>query len=430
MVVAYLTSRFPDVSQTWMLREMDAVMSDPDVDCELLTLFRPKKRMATVVHPAAKPWLPRLRRPGPVESLAAVAWWLHRSPGRLLASVAIVMGAYARRPMLLVRALVTVAISTAHARWLANREVDHLHAHTGTYPVVGAWLCHRLMGISYSFTPHGQDLYRDQSFLRQRLAAADFAVAISHFNRGFLAAYGGDRVTPVHLVRCGIDLSAYRFRPRAPEQTGPVRALCIGSLKDPKGHEFLFEALASGGPELERVRVDLAGDGPRREELKQLVHTLGLDDRVTFHGPLPEPAVIALLDRADMFVLQSVILPNGNTEGLPVVLMEALASGVPVVATRVTAIPELIRDGETGLLAEPGSSSDLRRAIARVLADPAAARRRAVAGRALVEQNHDARRSGALLARLFRGDTPFADDDLAAARAQVAPGARGAALAE
>lgn len=422
-VVAYVTSRFPEVSQTWMLRELDAVAADPRIECELLSLFAPMKRTATV-HPAAERWLSRLRRPGPATVIGGLAWWLRRSPARLLGSLALVVSAYGRRPALLARALVTVGVAAAHARSLGALRVDHVHAHTATYPLLTAWFCHRLTGVPYSFTAHAHDIYIDQTFLERRLAEADFAVAISDHNRGFLAAFGGDRTTPVHVVRSGIDLSTYRFRPRAPQPTGPVRALSIGGLKDYKGHRFLLQALA-GAPELERVSLDLVGDGPLREELEQLAHGLALDDRVRFHGALPEPAVTSLLEDADMFVLPSVITARGNTEGLPVVLMEALAAGAPVVATRVSAVPELIGDGETGLLVEPARPAALAAAMARVLADPDAARRRAVAGRSLVERRYDARRSGVVLGGLFLGagaeavgrlDDRPADTDLSGAQ--------------
>lgn len=406
MVVGYVASRFPEVTQTWMLRELDAVTADPEIECELLSLFPPMKH-GGMIHPAAEPWMARFRRPTPVSAMAALGWWALRAPARLLGCIGMVVAAYARRPRLLVRALVTVAVGAAHARLLAALRVDHLHAHTATYPLLVAWLCRRLTGTPYSFTAHAHDIFMDQTFLRRRLAEAEFAVAISEFNRGFLGAYGGDRPTPVHVIHCGIDLGQYEFRPRAPAATGPARALTIGGLKDYKGHEVLVRALATANGELERVSLDLVGDGPLREALEELVAGLGLGERVRFHGALTEPEVTAMLGRADIFVLPSVIAPTGNMEGLPVVLMEALASGVPAVATRVSGIPELIRDGETGLLAEQGDPFDLARAIGRLLADPEAARRRAEAGRALVEREYDARRSGATLANLFRRGTPY-----------------------
>lgn len=406
MVIAYVASRFPDVSQTWMIREMDAVSTDPEIECELLSLFPPMQRTG-LAHPSAQRWMGRLRRPGNGATIVALLWWLWRAPARLLTSVALVIVAYARRPRDLGKALVTVAIAAGHARSLPALRIDHLHAHTATWPLLAAWTCRRLTGVPYSVTPHAHDLYVDQSFLARRLADAEFVASPTDFNRGFLAAYGGDRTSPVYLVRYGIDLPAYRFRPRAPDPTGPVRALAVGGLKDYKGHRFLLEGVAGGGPELARVNLDLVGDGPLREELEWLVAKLGLEGRVTFHGALPEPAVIDLLDRADLFVLPSVITSNGTSEGLPNVLIEALAAGVPAVATRVTGVPELIRDGETGLLAEPADAPDLARAIASLLADPDAARRRAEAGRSLVERNHDAERSGVQLARLFLGASPY-----------------------
>ena len=399
IVVGYVASRFPEVTQTWMLREMDAVVADGRIQCELFSLFPPMRRTAAI-HPAAEPWMPRLRRPGAGAAIRALAWWLVRAPATLLGSIALVAGGYARRPALLARALVTVAVASAHARTLEGLGVDRLHAHTATYPLLAAWICNRLTGMPYSFTAHAHDIYMDQSFLHRRLSDAEFAVAISEFNRRFLEPYGGNSATPVHVVRCGIDVSAYRFRAREPSRTGPLRALAVGGFKDYKGHRFLLQALAHDGG-VERVALDLVGDGPLREELTSLAAELGLGERVVFHGALTEPGVTALLDRADLFVLPSVVTPEGNTEGLPVVLMEALAAGVPVVASQVTGVPELIRDGETGLLADPGDPGDLRRAINGLLADPEAARRRSEAGRELVEREYDAAVTGGELAGLF-----------------------------
>ena len=399
VVVAYVASRFPEVTQTWMLREMDAVVQDPEVECELFGLFPPMKRTGTL-HPSAERWMQHLRRPGPAASLGAVLWWATRRPAALLGALGAVIRAYWRKPGLLVRALVTVAAASAHARAIEGLGVSHLHAHTATYPLLAAWMCRRLTGATYSFTAHAHDIFMDQTFLPERLAEARFAVAISEFNREFMARFGSGS-TPVHVIRCGIDVSAYRFHPRELERGRPLRALAIGGFKDYKGHRYLLEALARTSG-LERVELDLVGDGPLREELVSLADRLGLGDRVTFHGALAEPEVIARLDRADLFVLPSIVTPEGNTEGLPVVLMEAMAAGAPIVATRVTAVPELVRDGETGLLVDPADADALGRGITALLDDPDAARRRSEAGRALIEREYDVNVTGAALARLFR----------------------------
>ncbi len=391
--VAYLVSRFPHVSETFIARELTA-LAEEGADLELLALFAPRD---PTVHPVARPWLARVRRPGPAAAVRALAWWARRRPLRLAGSIGVAGAGYARRPALLGRALVTLALAAAHARRVAQDGTEHMHAHYVTYPLLAAWLCQRLTGVPYSFTAHAHDLFVDQSFLRRRVADARFGVAISEYNRRFIAACAPTR-TPIHVVHCGVDPGAYGFRPRAPS-AGVVRALCVASLQEYKGHAVLLRALA--GPELDRVELDLVGSGPLRGELERLTGALGLEGRVRFHGALTEPEVTALLGRADCFLLPSVVARDGQMEGIPVALMEALAAGVPAVATRLSGVPELIRDGETGLLAEPGDAADLRRVLCALLADPAAARARAEAGRRLVEAEYDLRASAADLATLL-----------------------------
>jgi colanic acid/amylovoran biosynthesis glycosyltransferase len=399
--VAYIVSRFPHVSETFIARELDAVGGQPGLELELLALFPP---VGLTVHPRARRWLTSLRRPRAGEAAAGIAWWARRRPARLAASVALVIGGYARRPALLARALATLPIAAAHARWVQRRDVDHVHAHYATYPLLAAWLCHRLTGVPYSVTVHAHDIFVDRSFLRRRLAEAAFVVAVSEYNRRSLAGDGSSGTTPVHVVRCGIEPEAYRFRLRAPAAARPVRALCVASLQEYKGHRVLLEALAGAGQRLARVQLDLVGNGPLRAELEALAQKLGLQTRVCFHGSLAEPAVTELLETADLFVLPAVVARSGQMEGLPVALMEALAAGVPVVATRLSGIPELVRDGYTGLLAEPGNPEDLARAMEAVLDEPAAAQARSEAGRRLVEGEYDIRRSAVLLTRLFLGE--------------------------
>jgi glycosyltransferase involved in cell wall biosynthesis len=316
--------------------------------------------------------------------------------------MALVIGGYARRPSLLGRAMVTVTLAAAHARYVRLRSVDHVHAHYATYPLLAAWLCHRLTGVSYSVTVHAHDIFVDRSFLDRRLAEASFVVAISEYNRKFLHEHVSSDHTPIHVVHCGVEPGAYRFRSRVPPSTGPIRVLCVASLQEYKGHRLLLQALADSGDRLSRIQLDLVGDGPARAELEQLVAELGLETRVRFHGSLPEPAVAELLGAADLFVLPSVVARNGQQEGLPMVLVEALAAGVPVVATRMSGVPEVVRDESTGLLVEPGDPDALAGSIEAVLDDPAAARARAEAGRELVESGFDIRRSAERLGQLFR----------------------------
>ncbi len=151
--------------------------------------------------------------------------------------------------------------------------------------------------------------------------------------------------------------------------------------------------------------MELIGGGELRPELERLAAELGIAGRATFAGARDEEAVRDRLEAADLFVLASIVAADGQMEGVPVALMEALACGIPTVATRLSGIPELVVDDETGLLATPGDPAALAEAIARTLADPVAAKRRSAAGRKLVEEEFDLRRSGAEMAALFMRST-------------------------
>ena len=396
MRIAYVVSRFPHLSETFIAREVEAVDAQAGIEVELFSLFPP--RAGGAVHPVAEPWLPRLHRPRPREAIAALGWWLRRRPLRLLNSTARIALAYAHRPSLLARALATIPIAASHARHLEEEPVDHVHAHYATYPTNCAWLCKRLTGTPYSFTAHAHDIFVDQSFLATKVADASFVVAISEYNRRFLRAFGGDSASPVHVVHCGIDPAAFPFEPRPAASEGQVRAACVASLQEYKGHATLLRALAGSDPALARLRVELAGDGPLRRGLERQAAELGVADRVVFRGGLTESEVRELLAASSLFVLPSVIAADGQMEGLPVSLIEALACGLLVVTTRLSGIPELIHDGESGLLAEPGDAAGLGQALIQALRgaaiDP-------LVGRREVEREFDLRKTSARLIELF-----------------------------
>ena len=294
----------------------------------------------------------RVQRPGVGESVAALGI-VARATARADARRGRGRSSPATRavPRVLVRALVTVPLAAAHARRFQRAGVEHVHAHFATYPTLAAWIAHRLAGTSYSFTPHAHDLFVHQAMLARKAADAAFVVGISEFNRRFLHEHVGAGLD-VPIVHYGIDPTRFAFRVR-PENEPPTIA-CVARLLPYKGHSVLLRALAGAEPPLAGARLELVGDGPMRDELEREAVRLGIGGRVWFHGSVAEPEVAAVLAEADVFALPSIIAPDGDMEGIPNALIEAMAAGLPAISTYQSGVPELIEDGRTGFLGAAG----------------------------------------------------------------------------
>jgi glycosyltransferase involved in cell wall biosynthesis len=245
--------------------------------------------------------------------------------------------------------------------------------------------------------------------LEEKLARARFVVVISDYERRLLAGRYPRLQDAMHVVHCGIDLDGFPRRPGPagpPEPAGPTSLLCIASLNGYKGHPVLLQACAELRRRGRSLRCTLVGDGPDRAGLEASARRLGIADAVRFTGFLAAPEVRRLLLESDIVVQPSVVVAGGKMEGIPVALMEALAARRPVVASARSGVPELVRDGETGLLVPPGDAEALATAIGRLLDDPALRDRLGRAGRDLVEQQFDVTVSARRLATLLTAPPP------------------------
>ena len=400
--VGYVVSRFPALSETFVLRELAEVDARTGVRCELFSLFPDG---GGPVHPSARAWVARRSCATPLGSARAAAYWAARRPLRVAGLIALIARDYRQHPRLLGRALLTGACALEHARRLRVEPVDHLHAHFATYPALAAWICSRLVGVPYSFTAHAHDLFIHRLGLRRRIEDAAFCVGISEHNARILRAVAPGRSADIHVVHCGVHAASLPVRLRAPRPGAPMRVACVAALRPHKGHGVLVDAIARLARAGEAVELDLVGDGPLRGQLEGQCARLGVATRVHFLGGLTEPAVAEVLDRADAFAQASVVQPDGRTDGIPVALMEAMAAGVPVVASRVSGVPELVRDGETGLLVAPGDAAELADALRTLRAEPGAAIERARAARALVEEQFAVEGQSSRLLALIRASS-------------------------
>lgn len=360
--IAYLVNQYPKVSHTFIRREILAL--------ERLGFtvrrFAIRGWDAEVVDPldhAEQAQTRYVLKDGLGPLAAAVAANVVRRPGAAWAALkaAVAMSRKSVRPWPF--HLIWFAEACRLRLWLEDENVSHLHAHFGTNSADVAHLLWVLGGPRYSFTVHGPDEFDQAPLLSlpRKVAGAAFVVAISNFTRSQLMRFLPPQDWPkLKVVHCGLDEGFFAKEP-APLPQAPVM-LCIGRLSSQKGHLPLLEAFAR----LDRpdVKLILAGDGEFRDLIDGRIRTLGLQGRVHVTGWIGSDEVRRLITEATMIVQPSL------AEGLPVVLMEAMAQGRPVISTYIAGIPELVEDGKTGWLVPAGDSETLARVMQVALDTP------------------------------------------------------------
>ncbi|MGY1848807.1 MULTISPECIES: glycosyltransferase [unclassified Blastococcus] len=279
--------------------------------------------------------------------------------------------------------------------------VTHLHAHFASVATTVARLAARLAGITYSFTAHAKDIFHSEvrhEELRAKLVDAADVVTISDFNLAHLRGRFGSAADRVRRVYNGLDLAAF---PRNPVTDRPPVIAAVGRLVEKKGFADLLDAVALLRARGRELSVQLVGTGPLAGELAARVGRLGLHDVVTMTGALTQEEVRRVVGSAAVFAAPCVVGVDGNRDGLPTVLLEAMALGTPCVATPVTGIPEVLRDEETGLLVPERDPGALATALGRLLDDADLRARLATSARHRIEADFDARRQAAGVAAGF-----------------------------
>lgn len=289
------------------------------------------------------------------------------------------------------------------AKWAVERDIDHLHAHFATMATVVTRLASRMTGIPYSFTAHAKDIYHesvDEEVLGTAIAEAHHVVTVSDFNVAELVARFAGAATRVRRVYNGLDLETLRFRPSSLE---PPSIVAVGRLVEKKGFADLIDAVSVLAARDVVVPTRIAGGGRLEPALRDQVEISALGGVVEMLGPRTQCEIITLIHSATVVVAPCVTAADGDRDGLPTVLLEAMAMGTPVIATAVTGIPEAVVDGETGLIVPERDPYALADAIERLLGDPALRTRLAVAARAMVEERFDVRVQAASLGALRTG---------------------------
>jgi colanic acid/amylovoran biosynthesis glycosyltransferase len=371
--VGYVLKRFPRFSETFILNELLALEA-LGIECHVFSLLTP-------------PDEPRHAR---LADLRAPVTYLSKSRTEVQDPDLRDTVLFAGNDPKSIAALRTKAAEVA--RLAREAGITHLHAHFGSDPTTVALLAARQIGGSFSYTAHARDIYRtyvtpevDAAKRRAKLAEAAFTVTVSDCNADHLTTLCPEAAGRIHRLYNGIDLTL--FSPS--ESIVQGRILAVGRLVEKKGFAVLVDAcglLRDRGLDFD---CRIIGDGPLQGALQAQIDRLDLADHVTLAGPMPQERLADELGTAAIATLPCVIAPDGDRDGLPTVLLEAMGKGIPVVTTTVTGGPEIVAEHETGLLCQPGDPVALADALQALLTDPNRARAMGLAGRRRAERLFD-----------------------------------------
>ncbi len=402
--IAYLVKRYPRLSETFILHEMLALEAQ-GYTLRVYSMMNPEE---AVVHPdvqrlnAPVTYLPEVHWRGLRQLLPAQIALFRRNPRRYFKE----LGVSLRRsdPLAGLRHFV-------RGGWLAleleRQQIHHLHAHFAHGPAATAEVVAGMSDISFSFTGHAKDIYTTpRADVARRIHRAAFVLTCTGFNQSYLASLvAPGEASKIHRVYHGVDRRRFqpRLSPPASEETtgAPPVILSIGRFVEKKGFPYLLHACAILRDRGFDFRCQIIGGGPLRDTLQELIEYLDLQGIVTLEGARSQEELVACYTAATVVTLPCVVLDNGDRDGIPNVLVEAMSMGCPVVSTNISGIPELIQDGENGLLVPPRDAVALADSLERVLRDAQLRRNLGDAASATIAERFDldvnARLVGALL---------------------------------
>lgn len=401
MKLAYLASRYPAISHTFIMREVFA-LREAGIDVRTLTIRRvPDAQLLTDLDRQEAARTKSILPAGPWRILSAHATVFSHSPARYVRALG---NALWRRPPGL-RHLIWQLFYFVEAGVLAaslRREgITHVHAHFANVAANVAQLAAKMNGGTWSLTLHGHADYGDPttSRLADKIEAAAFTVCVSDYGKAQAMLHTHPALWPkINRVYCGIDPRHFQPAPRDHHHAAapPLHLLTVARLSPEKGLNILLDAIAQARGEGVQLTLTLVGEGSMRAVLEDQTRRLRLGDHVVFAGAIGQNRIREFYQNADAFVLPSF------SEGLPVVLMEAMAMGLPVIASRITGIPELVREGVDGWLVPPGNAVELAGAFRSLAVLPDQRRQFGASARERICTHFDARVTQSPLMELFR----------------------------
>lgn len=395
-MIAYLLHRFPRITDTFIMREVRALQKG-GMDIRVISIWKPAPRETNAKVMEEWGHQTCFLLPRSILSIArALCVIIIRSPTRFVSTVHLAFATARPGFKGLIKQAFYLAEAMMAAEVLQKRDVTHVHNHFGDHSGIVTMLAARLCNISYSISFHGPHVFFDGALARikEKVSHARFVRCISYFCRSQVILFSEcTDLSALKIVHCGLDLKDYQFRlPREKVE----RLYCAARLAPEKGFEFLLQAVKILIDRKCDVQLRLAGEGPGRNALEDMARDLGILDRVHLLGPVDEAANVRELYAADLFVLPSL------AEGLPVSITEAMAVGVPVIATNIAGTSELVEQEKTGLLVRPSDPQALANAIIAMIDNYDFRRRAAELGRQKVMEEFDVNKETAKLQEFLR----------------------------
>ncbi len=370
--IAYILKGYPRISETFISNEI-LLLEQHGFSLRLISMRHPRENFT---HDSVKKIqakvdylptellldLPRLLIPN---IFLAV-----KKPANYLKALALAAERYKRTGKLATLKHLLQAGYMTNRVLLKETDITHLHGHFAHSPTSVTMFGSILSGLPYSFTAHAKDIYTSNpSQLREKIDAANFVVTCTRHNVEYLNEIAKDSPTPIHCIYHGIDLDLFNHPEEKPVPSEPYRLFTVARLTEKKGLPTIYKALSIIKKQGITFKHVLIGDGDDRNDILNLIQSLDLEDECSLLGTRTHREVLNQFKESDLFVLGCEIAQNGDRDGIPNVLVESLAMGVPAISTTVSAIPEILKDGQTGLTVPPSNPDEMAKAIIRICQD-------------------------------------------------------------
>ncbi|MFT5387865.1 MAG: glycosyltransferase involved in cell wall biosynthesis, partial [Candidatus Omnitrophota bacterium] len=395
--VGFLLSQFPEMHETFILREF---LGFKKADLSF-KIYSYKQCKDAIIHPQVNHLIGRTFYAPVFEIVSLLYWLLFRSMALIRSYIKYVLR-HIIKPMNFIKANGIFIRSLSIARMMKKHRIQHIHAHWATMPTTGAQIIADLLGVTFSFTAHAWDIYlSDENELRSKINQAAFAVTCTEFNKKHLHNLCQESKDKVYKNYHGMDVEFFTMREDKKRDENIIFA--VGRLVEQKGFKYLIQACKELKDRNVAFKCIIVGGGPLQEEFDALIKELNLSDVISIKGKVTQATIKGYFDQASVFAMPCVIATNGDRDGIPNVLLEALAVGIPIVSTDVSGVPEVIINEQTGLVVPPHDAHALANSLERVLTGKIDMCSCCQKGRTIVEDNFNLDRNVGELVALFQG---------------------------